>query len=251
MTPSARVWVGWVSLFLASPALADRIVPPEVTTPIDLSNRDVNRIVCARAPISEVIASEEKGITITTNGSNAFVKYQIRVDQAGQHYVRQATELYVVCGGEVYTLIAQPRNMSAQTIRLSDGTRSRIEANLAALGALPYEERVILLAQAAYRDAIPDSFRIATADGAVVRGKSGAPLYRELTITRNRSIHAEGIGLRLNEYRITAEAAVDLEERDFLRIEFGADIAAVTVDPLRLEPGEHGRLLIVERVGGP
>ena len=54
-------------------ALAEDGVLAEVPTMVQLSNKDINRIVCP-GPMSDLIFSKEKGITGHFSGNNAFIK---------------------------------------------------------------------------------------------------------------------------------------------------------------------------------
>lgn len=58
--------------YAASPIL------PEVTTAVELSSSDINRIVCS-GPINDLIFSKEKGLEGHFVGNNAFVKFAITV----------------------------------------------------------------------------------------------------------------------------------------------------------------------------
>jgi conjugal transfer pilus assembly protein TraK len=46
---------------------------------------------------------------------------------------------------------------------------------------------------------------------------------------------------------VRTDAAITLDERDFLDTALGADIFAVTIDRLTLGPGESARLIVVRR----
>jgi len=89
-----------------------RTLLPETTTSIVFSNRDVNRIICQAGPIKDVVFSQEKGISVKTSASNAFVKFLMSGDEnaGGLTYSDTPSEIYVVCGpdNDVYTLIAEP-----------------------------------------------------------------------------------------------------------------------------------------------
>lgn len=231
-----------LSIFISSGVIAETTVLPETPTPVVLSNTDVNRVVCANGTISDAFFSEEKGLTLMRKGSNAFIKFKIKVTgfDAMQHVNKQA-EIYIVCNGAVYTLLAQPQKVPAMTIRLSDNTKQRMQSNIDLMNAMPFEEKIHYLTRAAYKDEIPESFSVTPVSKSL-------SVFKEIDIDLIRQIRVDGVGFRLSEYALKAKSTVDLLETEFLRTEFGTDIAAVTIDPLHLEPGQQARLFIVERV---
>ena len=80
-----------------SPALAEDGVPAEVPTMVELSGKEINRIVCP-GQMSDLIFSKEKGITGHFSGNNAFIKFTIEDKAASSsmprslaRYMRSAT----------------------------------------------------------------------------------------------------------------------------------------------------------------
>lgn len=239
----------------ALPAAAEQTVTPEMTTPIKLSNTDINRVVCTNGEMADAIFSKEKGLKVSIQGKNAFVKYLIQVTAGAEQLVRKPTELFFVCDSQVYSLVASPEPGPSQTVYLSSGARNRAEKNMAMMGAMPTEEKALFLIQAAYKDELSDSLNVTRKQERVKASpEKGSPeeekqLWEEVDITLSRTVRAEGVGLVLKEYVVTARKNVELREINFLRKEFGEEFAAVMVDPLKLKEKEKGRLFIVERVG--
>ena len=139
------------------------MVLPEATTKIFLSNRDVNRIICRNGPIKDVVYSQEKGISVKTENNNAFVKFLISGNQMAGNMIYSETpsEIYVICGEDstVYTLIALPKDIPAQTIELVSNEK-QIKKTLSIFEGLAFEKKVILLIQSAYKDDVADSFTV-------------------------------------------------------------------------------------------
>jgi len=52
-------------------------IAAEMPTIVQLSNRDINRIVCS-GPMSDLIFSEEKGVTGHFSGNSAFIKFKAK-----------------------------------------------------------------------------------------------------------------------------------------------------------------------------
>jgi hypothetical protein len=100
--------------------LQARTVTPEVSTAVTLSNSDINRITC-REEIKDVVFSREKGLSVKTVGKDAFVKFLITRKDEKEVYSSTPSELFVVCGENVYNLIALPKRVPSQTVRLSPG----------------------------------------------------------------------------------------------------------------------------------
>ncbi len=248
--------VVWVLLWGALPVMAAEVtVSPDITTPIRLSNTDVNRIVCVNGNMEDAIYSKEKGLKVAREGKNAFVKYLIQVSPAGnEKLVQKATEIHLVCNSDVYTIVATPEPGPPQTIYLAASAKNRAEKNISLMGAMPVEQKVLTLIQAAYKDDMPESFSVTRQTARVKADRNqqsteeDKQLWEEVDISLSRSVRVDGVGLALKEYSVIARKNVDLHESDFLRREFGQDIAGVTIDPPRLKEKERGRLFIVERV---
>jgi len=86
-------------------------IAPEMPTIVQLSNRDINRIVCS-GPMSDLIFSEEKGVTGHFAGNNAFIKFKAEELNGLLTYAETPSELFVVCNGAVYTLIADNKQLA-------------------------------------------------------------------------------------------------------------------------------------------
>jgi len=223
-------------------------VLPEVTTKVVLSNRDVNRITCSEGPIKDIIYSKEKGITVKTEGNDAFVKFLIPRDpMTGElKYATAPSEFYVVCGeaSTIYTLIALPRNVPAQAVQLVS-TRKRINKNISILQGIPFEKKVVLMVKTAYRDEIPESFTVRRVD-------KSFDIFRYVAVRLNRTVTAEGEGLILNEYVITLKPGFPgtqrrLKETLFLTPELAQHPVGIALEYLILRKGQPSRLFIVER----
>lgn len=223
-------------------------VRPDVVTPIEMSNRDINRVTCTDGAINDAFFSQEKGIVVENSGNNSFVKFLINDSGHSMEYVTARSEFYIVCGGNIYTLMVTPKNISGQTIRLSTGSKAKIEDNQKLLSPLPDEERAIFLTLAALRDDIPDSFTVT--DEAGDRWLSDrTPSKPGTKLSLRRSIRVDGMGLKLKEYLVKTHTGATFSETDFLATQIDDSIFAVTMDPLRLEPGQIGRLFVISKEG--
>jgi len=246
-----RKFLGALLALATISVYADDIIKPEVTTAVTLSSTDINRIYCTGGNINDVFYSQEKGIKIHPKGQNAWVKYLIRMKSNKQELITKPTEIHIVCNGDVYTIVAKPEPGPTRTIRLGSPRTNRIKSNISLMGGMDMEEQVLFLTQAAYKDDLPEGFSVTPSTKVIDVNPSKEELKRlfdAVKIVERRIIRVEGVGMRLKEYTIDASRMVEMLEVDFLQPAFGSEIASVTVHPLKLAPGEQGRLFIIERV---
>lgn len=220
-------------------------VNPETTTNVVMSNKDVNRLVCQSGSINDVYFSQEKGINVTVNEQNAFVKFFIKNDGIDNSYIDIESEFHVVCNGEIYTLLAHPENIEAQTIYLGNPTKSKIQDNILLYAALPIEEQAIDLTKRTIKDELPDSFNVINipADQTALI----IDAIKSLELIKTREVSIEGVGLKLSEYSGISKASRQLSETQFLNLRFGKNILAVTVDPLNVKAGGGVHVYVVEK----
>ena len=221
-------------------------VLPEVSTRIVLSNSDVNRVICPE-PIKDAVYSTEKGIKVTLTENNGWVKFLVMKKDGHDLYASSPVELYLICGDSIYSIIAVPKRIPSQTVMLSPG-KSNIKKNMALMGELPLEKRVISLIKSAYTDSIPDSFT-------VINNAKSYTIFTDLDVMLKRSVVVEGEGLQLKEFHIRLKnqsqlASVNLKEKDFLKKELTKKALAVSIDLHNLTRGELSRVFVVERTGG-
>lgn len=222
--------------------LQQQTVIPEVSSQINLSSSDANRIVCSQE-IRDVIFSAEKGVSVKAVGKNAFVKFRITRKDDRELYSSTPTELFIVCGESVYNLIGIPRRIPSQTIRLSPGSE-KIRQNAAIYGSLPFEKKVIAVTKAVYTGDIPEGFSVQTANRKL-------PLFRDLDLTHLRSFRVEGEGLSVKEFAISSRKTgeeLKIREKDFLREEIASRPVGIALDKQILKPGETAKLIVVEQV---
>lgn len=220
------------------------VIPPEMITRADFSSSDVNRIVC-QEPIKDVVFSKEKGISVKVQGKNAFVKFLITVKNGEEVYSNTPSEFYVVCEGVVYSIIAIPKRIPAQTVLLSSGKKAKVEKNLSIFAGMPFEKKVLKLLKQVYTDDIPDSYTIDDTD-------IDYSLFQEIMVKLSRTVVVEGEGLRVKEYLVTFPADaqkehIEIREKNFLRKELVEHPVAVSIEKLRLKRGDKVRVFVVEK----
>ncbi|MRR37303.1 hypothetical protein EG829_22145 [bacterium] len=221
-----------------------RTVIPEVSTAVTLSNSDINRITC-HEEIKDVVFSREKGLSVKTVGKDAFVKFLITRKDEKEIYSSTPSELFVVCGENVYNLIALPKRVPSQTVRLSPGAE-KIRENRRMYGELPFEKKILAVIRSVYINEIPDGFTTVT-----VNTKSS--LFRDLEVTHVRTHRVEGEGLLVKELLLAVKKpgeALKITEKDFLRPAIAAKPVAIALDRHELRQGDSGRLIVVEQGSG-
>jgi len=219
---------------------------PETATKVRMSNSDVNRIVCP-GNIKDVIFSREKGLTVKIDGHNAFLKFLITKKRNKKIYVTTPSEIYVVCDGDVYSIIAMPKRIPAQTIRLSSGRKEKIRENNLLFSGLPFETRILSLIKRVYTEDIPESFDVELTD----RKYS---LYEGIGLTLRRIVTVEGEGIRVKEYVAemlqnggkSSAKEIELSEKDFLKTGLTVNPIAISIDMMNLKEGDTARVFIVE-----
>jgi conjugal transfer pilus assembly protein TraK len=219
-------------------------VLPEVTTRVELSATDINRFICY-TDIRDVVFSKEKGITVKIMGKDAFIKFQITKEEERTVYAKTPSELFLVCGDTVYSIIGIPKRIPSQTLKLIFNGE-KLKENLSLFKGLPYEGKIVKILKAVLTGDIPESFTVILANNQI-------DIFKDITVRLTRVIHVEGMGLRLKEYLSNLRGdttRLELNEKDFLRVELTTQPVAVAIDRLTLTRGETARILILERNTG-
>lgn len=235
-------YCGWMLLLgvLSTPALAITIAP-ETPTEVEVSNRDLNRLVCPVA-MGGIYASDERGLISKTDGKNAFFKFSIYQDGEGVKYAQEETTVFATCGGESYTLRLQPQNIPAQTIYLANPTH-KSKVNVALYAGMALEERVTDLTLRAIKDDFPDSFTVKTA--ALDKRQWLPAVVDGVKLMKVREITPEGLGLQLTEFVIQAQQRTRLHESQFIHARLAKNIIGVTLGDLNLFKGQKSQLYVV------
>lgn len=215
-------------------------IPPEMPTNVQLSNRDINRIICP-GPMSDLIFSEEKGISGHFAGNNAFVKFRAEDTNGVLAYANMASELFVVCNGAVYTLIADPQDIPSVTINLVAPSKEGLQKNIEHYKNMPLEKQVLQVIREAYEATYLPSYK-------VTKEEIPMPMCGDLSITQTITLDVEGVGLRLMEYRAINTTGNDIEirEKDFLDMDYSEAMIAVAIEDHVLPPQGATRIFVVE-----
>jgi len=223
------------------------VVKPGMTVQVYMSSKDNNRVSCP-VKIRDVVYSREKGsgIGVKVVRKNAFIKFLVSEIGGKRIYATEPSEFFITCGDDVYSIIAVPKEIPAQTIVLSPGRKKRIEENMDIFAGIPFEKKVTKIIREAVTGDIPQTFDIQKYD-------RGFQVFRDLDVFLARIITVEGEGLRLKEYSISirksaGQEKIELKETDFLRKELAHRPVAVSLEQNSIKKGDVTRLFIVERM---
>ena len=200
---------------------------------VEVSKKDINRIVCP-VKISGVVYSKEKLIQVQVEGKNAYVKF-LPV-QVGEKlvYKDHPRELYVECGGKVFSLILIPKDIHAKTIVLKVPLKDVKRASKFEAGE--YYKVLTKLISYAYRETPPPGYEVKEVNKHYKSFKEG-----ELRILKVY----EGVSFSVLELEFVAKERVYLNPAVFVPY-FKKPVAVSVVKP-SLEKGERTRVFVVVR----
>lgn len=237
-------WCCIIISILFSNQLFALTVMPEIATPIDLSDHDINRLVCNNGAIGDVYYSKEKAVTVTVDNQNAYVKFLVKRKGDNEQFVKSGSELFVVCASDVYSLIITPKSIPSQTIHLSDPHKNQMTENIALYKEQPLEKQIVDLTLRVIKNQMPESFEV-TSEAAPLQWHED--WLQGMNIAKYQIIRVPGVGLKLSEYLIKSNDRQAIAEKRFLSTLFGSNIIGVTIVGRRLQPGVVAHVYIVER----
>lgn len=220
------------------------LVPPEVTTQIDLSNRDVNWFRCD-GPIDDVVTSTEKNVEVRYTGNNAFLKFKSLKVAEEMLFSKLPTELYIVCQGSVYKMIAMPVAIPAVTVRLGSPLGDAVQKNREHFAGLPWERKLLTLIYEAYTGNVSPTYQVVPPESTALIPFSSAASLR---FVRGYLVSGEGLGVY--EFQITnGDQPLQLDEQALLKrdLRIPGTKAAVVIEHHHLQPRESVRAFVVTR----
>lgn len=225
-------------------AWAEQSVAPDVRTMIKVSNRDVNRFVCPGI-MQDMIYSKEKDISGHFSKKDAFVKFKIKKIGGSTEYATADNELFLVCDGNVYNVIAQPASIPSTTVRLTPPEGDSFKQNLALFKNMPLEKQALHIIREAYSEHYPSSYKI-------TEKMQKVAIRPDIEVHLNQYVDVEGVGLRLRRYDVqsVASASIKVTETDFLRSTISPALLAVAVEDHTLRPRQKTRVFVVEKREG-
>lgn len=220
---------------------------PEATTRIELSSTQINRIIAPSGKTIKDVVIQKGQLQVKIAGKNAFIGFPKTYDALTQDTkaAGDPAEIYAVVDDTVYTLVAFPKKVSAQTIQLG-GDTSNIDKNIELFDGMPLEKKAVVLIQAALSNEVPQSFAQQKINRRIFAG------IGPFNITLNRSITVEGENLILKEFYISMvgeESSINLNENIFLHPDLTSKPIGITLEDNTLIKGRIVRLFIVEKKG--
>jgi len=202
---------------------------------VEISLTDVNRIVCP-SEITGVVYSKEKSMEIKRKGNNAWVKILPTKKGNEIDYPSYPREVYVECGGRVFSLILLPGKVPATTIILrvpyEDVLRAKRFEEEERLNS--YERLILSLVKHAYREVPPPGYRVRK-ENRKVKEFQELDLYLLKSYVGDRYV--------IEEYLITAKKKISLDEGSF--IPYVRYPLALSIVKPSLRAGESTRLIVI------
>lgn len=228
---------------VADEDLGGQQVFPEITMQVNLSSSDVNRVTC-KSDIRDVVYSQEKGLKVKYSGKNAFLKFLVAKQDDTVKYAKDPVEVFIICGENTYNMIAIPKRIPSQTVRLDSGKADRIQKNASIFSGQPFEKKLTSLIKSAYMEETPESYKVDIKQEEI-------KAFKDLEVFLRKVIQVEGEGFFLKEYLVTDKnlSAIELSEKSFLTRMFAKRPLAIVVEKPRLKKGESTRVFIVESTG--
>lgn len=225
----------WLLLlpFLAFGAGKVQVVEGEGYQFVEISLTDVNRVVCS-SEITSVVYSKEKNIEVKRDGRNAWVKILPIKEGNTLKYSSEPRELYVECGGKVFSLILVPKRIPATTVVLKVPYEDKEKAREFEAKASSYERLITSLITHAYKEEPPSGYKVKEINEKV-RGFQEIDLYL-------RKVY-EGDKFLVEEYLIVAKKEVYLDEGAF--IPYVRYPVALSIVKPSLKAGESTRMFVV------
>lgn len=239
------VWCLALSVVSVS-AFSIEMAKPEVSTKIEVSSTDVNRIKCGDGNITGIHYSQDKNVIVDIKEENAFIKFMALKQGEQYTYSERATEFFVTCGGEVYELIFIPKISNPKTVYLSNPIKNRIQSNIDEYNQLPLEEQVVnfSLALLTNDDKVLQKFDVKENK---LSEQNWFEFDKTTNIGKKRSFSVDGLGLKVSEYIVISDVNRRFNPKEFLDSRISENVLGLTLDPEIAYKGDPIKLIVVEK----
>lgn len=221
-------------------------------SPIELSNRSVNDVLCENGEAIDYFVSESVPVVITKipDSSGWIVTYEYLQNKNNPieiRYFSEEQEIYFVCSTGTFKTSVKPVHEKSKTVILSDGGEGGVRKNLEVVRGRDIEEVAVEFALQVINDngsgiGIPDSYTIKAAPPSVRVWHRN--IVGGVSLKPERSVKIDGVGLRADEFTVKANKDVELRHVDFLKTPLGGNIFTVTIEDTRLIKGEKTTVVI-------
>lgn len=211
--------------------------------PVEISLRDISRIVCS-GDIEKVVYSKEKGIEVKTTGKNAFLKnlpkevFDPLTGKLNMEYDNRPKELYLVCEGRTFSLLLIPKNTPPTTtfLKLSHSDKKIAYEHEK---SSTYENTMLNLIKDAYFDRVPTGYSSKDVNKIFD--------FKEMSIIHKTTY--EGMMYEINVFTLIAKTEVNLDEKVVLSALKIKNPVACSFVETTLRASEQTRLIVVRRLG--
>lgn len=251
-----KKWILLAALSLSFTAAAEENQIQKIVgnslTPIQLSNRSVNDVLCQNGEAIDFYAADNVPVVVNKipDSSGWIVTFQYLQNENNPTEIRyfgEEVEMYFVCSTGTYKSTIKPVHSKSKTVILSDGGAGKISSNIELIRGRDIEEVAVEFALQIINDngsgtGLPDSYTIKKASPDVFKWHEN--IIAGISLRPERSVKIDGIGLRANEYSIRADRNVELKHVNFLKTPLGANIFTITPEDTKLIKGQMTTVVI-------
>jgi conjugal transfer pilus assembly protein TraK len=232
--------VGKLKEALKKSDVSTQVVYDEGLQPVEISLKDITRIVCP-GDITKVVYSKEKGAEVKYEGKEAFFKNlpSESVDPANGRsrllYDNRPKELYIVCADRTFSLLMVPQDIPTVSVYLKT-THVEKEPAKEFERATDYETLILKLVKNAYKQEVPAGYEVEEVN---IQVKD----MNELEVSHKNTL--KGDMFRVDEYLVYAKKPVRIDELQMLELlELKNPLAVSLIDNI-LKEKQQTRLFIV------
>lgn len=204
-------------------------VRPDKLVEVPISVKDTNFLVCKNGVIADRTFSEEKPLIFkkSNDSASAYLKTSALKDQVSQKvlYYTEDIDLYVVCDGQVYSMMLKPQMRTPTRIILDGGRGKQIQANVAKFSGMAKEEVIVDILDKihAERGNLPPVFHVTKSN----LNEKWQPVTDKTNARLREKVKLEGSGLTVYVYQFYTRLGDALHEMDVVNAQLKSGVFAV------------------------
>ena len=237
-------------------------VHPGKTTVLYFSNIDLNRIVCVSGDIDYVRYYDTRNIIQEIKGNNLYIGYKMTYDPStGEvHRVKIPVTLYISCNGEIYSIIAYPREIAGRTVFLvsARNVRKKITDEITRIfQRYDFTQFIVDTLQRVFKDDIPPYWErsskylnVPYEKKAVITLKKGKTKKVKVIVTEVASWKIPSLPVVIRELTLTLKTpyvVYPVDETFLLDPAITVNPVAISIENLSLEPDKPVKAVIIEK----
>ncbi|MEM4134374.1 MAG: type-F conjugative transfer system secretin TraK [Candidatus Micrarchaeia archaeon] len=225
--------------------LSPVVVEPDKTKFVQMSSMDINRVYCLDGDITDVVFSDEKGVRVKASGNNAFVKFTVKKVGDVPQYLKSPVDIFFVCNGKVYSIIAQPMKIPSTLTYLQD-KKVNIKEVVSKTKEIPFEKRITEIIRNVYVNKPEPHYNF-------VKVNKKVNYMQNVDIEYKGYYIVEGEGLQVKIFTVepknitSVRDFIEINEKDFLNKVFTSYPVAISLDKTRLNRKDKAVLIILEK----